>query len=84
MQLTTLLDNLYEHIDFLMRTEQFSVLDFRMKCVDIKTEYTEVLLGWLTATLPAKSKLPFRPEMYKRIESELNKRKQFGLLEGLK
>lgn len=60
-----LLDTIYDTADRLMRYGQFTELDARLRNLNVRNMNEEEILGWLTATLPAKSKLKERPEFYK-------------------
>lgn len=76
---------IYERCDSLMKCGQFAKLDSEIATLDITSLDIDLLIGWLTATLPAKSKLPSRGEFFSQVRVEIKKRGQWekGLLTGL-
>ena len=79
------LDLIYDSIDDLMRNEEFPRLDSILARISITDLSTDILLGILTATLPAKSRLPARAELFNAIEQTIQQRGEYeeGLLIGL-
>lgn len=79
------LDKLYDEVDLLMREGKFEELNLLIKRLIVKDLETDILLGYLTATLPAKSKLPFRQVFVARCCKTIKDRGEFeeGLLKGL-
>jgi hypothetical protein len=78
------IDPIYDIIDAYMRYGKFDTINDWLRVIP-KCTTTNHLLAYLTATLPAKSKLPYRPEFLKMVESELRKRNEWtdGVLTGL-
>jgi len=56
-----------------------------LRQVDVRIFSTDLLLGILTATLPAKSKLPSRTPFFGKVEAIIKRRGEWekGLLTGL-
>jgi len=56
-----------------------------LESVDIGNNSLDGLLGYLTATLPARSKLSYRAKFFEKVEEEIIRRREYekGLLEGL-
>jgi len=79
------MDLIFDRIDELMRKEQFSSIDSILRKVCISDQTGDVLLGLLTASLPARGDLPFRAEFCREVKSVLTARGEFedGLLIGL-
>jgi len=79
------LDELYEEIDGLMKNGAFEECDEILRRVDVVRTDTDLLIGYLTTTLPGKSKLHSRPGFYKQVEEELKRRRNYTpcLLRGL-
>lgn len=79
------LDLIYDSIDDLMRNEQVQRLDSILASIPITDLSTEILLGILTATLPAKSRLPMRAGFFNAVEQTIRQRGEYeeGLLTGL-
>ena len=79
------LDVLYDRVDDLLKAQQFTVLDDLLRQVDVDSISVDVLLGLLTATLPARSKLPARPKFFADVETSIKTRGAWenGLLAGL-
>lgn len=59
-QLSTKLDNNYDIADIMMRAGRLAELNKPLARIDVDATDTDILLGWLTATLPAKTQLPDR------------------------
>jgi hypothetical protein len=79
------LDLLYDRVDELMRTGQFEALDSLLQQVRLGDMSIDVLLGLLTATLPARSRLPSRQAFFRETENALREWGEYedGLLTGL-
>jgi len=79
------LDLIYDSIDEMMRGGQFSELDSLLERLPTNTLSADMLLGVLTATLPARSRLANRKEFFCDVEACLKDRREFedGLLTGL-
>jgi Arc/MetJ-type ribon-helix-helix transcriptional regulator len=79
------MDMLYDKIDELMRSGQLERLDDLLKGVREEELSADVLLGLLTATLPARNRLPSRAKVLRETERILRARCEFqeGLLAGL-
>lgn len=79
------LDEIYSWADELMRAGRFQYLDAAIAAFHPEEMTTNNLLGVLTATLPAKSKLPARKAFYHDVERILTARGEMepGLLAGL-
>jgi len=79
------LDLLYDAIDQLMRQSKFDELDTILPGVPIAECSLDLLLAFLTATLPARIRLSSRPKFFADVKSELQSRGELeeGLLTGL-
>lgn len=79
------LDCVYDEIDYFLTKGQFALVNGMLESIPTDEYSTPVLIGFLTATLPAKSKLPFRPTFFARVEGCLRSRKELcdGILSGL-
>jgi hypothetical protein len=79
------LDLIYEKIDSLLRGGDFAEVDSILSRVETKSLSVDLLLGLLTSTLPARTKLPSRREFFARVEGEITERGELedGLLTGL-
>jgi hypothetical protein len=79
------LNDLYYGVDKFFRMGWFDEINFELEELDIQITNTDILLGWLTVTLPAKSKLPFRKEFFNKVVLEIEKRGEMepNLLRGL-
>lgn len=79
------LDLIYDSVDELMQNTEFPRLDSILATVRASDHSVDVLLGILTATLPARSHLPSRVKLFKDIEKTLRERGEYeeGLLTGL-
>ena len=79
------LDLIYDSIDDLMRNEEFQRIESILARISITDLSTDILLGILTATLPAKSRLPNREEFFNAVEQTIRQRGEYeeGLLAGL-
>ena len=79
------LDLIFARVDETFRRGDFFDCDHQLQHLAVGDYNTEVLLGLLTATLPARSLLPSRPDFYSRTEAEIFRRGEMepGLLTGL-
>ena len=79
------LDLLYDGVDELMQRGEFGQLDAVLARLGPATLSTNLLLGVLTATLPARHSLPARRALLPGIEQALRSRGDYeeGLLTGL-
>ncbi|MCH7989825.1 MAG: hypothetical protein IID46_11845 [Planctomycetes bacterium] len=79
------LDLIYDSIDEMLRNGQFSNLDSLLVQLPTNTLSPDMLLGVLTATLPARSRLSNRKEFFHNVEASLKERGEYedGLLTGL-
>jgi hypothetical protein len=79
------LDLIYDSVDKLMRDGQFSKLDAILSGVPVASLTADILLGLLTASLPARNRLPSRKPLFRQIEQTFKNRGQLepGLLTGL-
>ncbi|MFM9962764.1 MAG: hypothetical protein ACKV2Q_16260 [Planctomycetaceae bacterium] len=79
------LDLIFARVDETFRRDEFSDCDQWLQHLVVGDYSTDVLLGLLTATLPARSLLPSRPDFYSRTELEIQRRGEMepGLLTGL-
>ncbi len=84
-QVDAALDLLYDSFDGLFRRGEFERADSLLSQLSADKFSADVLLGILTATLPARSRLPSRPRFYHAVESTLRGRGELedGLLTGL-
>ncbi len=79
------LDSIYEEIDSLMHAGDLAAIDNILKAVNIKETDTVLLIGYLTFTLPVRSKLIYRELFYHNTEKVLRERGELkdGILHGL-
>lgn len=80
------LDALYDVIDYLLRCDMFQRVDDILDSIDVKEEPEDILLTFLTGTLPARSKLNRRADFFNRVKQlyeELGEPDIDGLLGGL-
>jgi hypothetical protein len=79
------LDLLYDGIDEKLRNGAFEEVDSQLSNLRAADFSCDILLGLLTATLPAKAKLPHRDTVLRSVESTLRERGEYeeGLLTGL-
>lgn len=70
------LDDIFECVDHLMLEGAFWRVNnlLRLRLSKVESIPTDVLIGWLTATLPAKSKLSMRLAFFKAVQLELVRR----------
>lgn len=79
------LDIIYDNVDSLLSEGKLTTLDSLLKSAEVNALSTDLLLGLLTSTLPAKTKLLSRKDLFQAVEGELRKRKEWedGILTGL-
>jgi hypothetical protein len=79
------LDLIYDRIDTLLIAHEFDEVDAILESADLKILSIDVLLGLLTSTLPARTKLASRKAFFMAIEQEAKRRGEWeqGLLTGL-
>jgi hypothetical protein len=79
------LDELFDSFDTLFLDGRFDKADQRLASVAVESVSTTMLIGFLTATLPAKSKLKKRAAFFESVSKELSKRgdTDSSLLQGL-
>ena len=79
------LDLLYDQIDGMLKAEKFKEVDIILLGLDVPSISLNLLLGFLTATLPARSKLRSRRWFFERVEAALRERGELeeNLLVGL-
>ena len=79
------LDMLYDSIDQFMRDGRFAELNTLVESVDVESYSDDILLGLLTSTLPARTKLPSRKHVFQKIKKTLKRRNDYeeGMLAGL-
>lgn len=79
------LDLLYDNVDELLRGGRFAELGRLLDAVQTAEYSADLLLGLLTATLPARSRLPARAAFFERVQRTLQQRGELesGLLTGL-
>lgn len=84
-QLDAALDLVYDQIDEKLSSGSLDQMDRLLANVDPESLSTDLLLGLLTATLPARSRLPARNRFYREVERVLRNRPEWeeGLLAGL-
>lgn len=81
------LDQIYEKIDEMMSTGHLKDLDLMLASIPVEKTDTDLLLGYLTATLPVKRFMAGRKLFYESVRKELTRRGEAdvdnGLLKGL-
>lgn len=79
------LDLLYDAVDEMLRRREFPEVDAILRDANVADLSINILIGLLTVTLPARSRLSSRAEFYTRVEDILRQRGEFeeGLLTGL-
>lgn len=68
------LDRLYESVDAMMKDGRLKDLSQELSSVEVGTTSVDILLGYLTATLPVKDTLESRTDFFERVQLELVKR----------
>lgn len=81
------LDIIFDNVDEAFRAGRFDSIDFLLKDAQFDTDKLSInlSLGWLTATLPAKSKLPNRKQFFDAVKKSMEARGEMTstLLAGL-
>ncbi len=79
------LDLIYDSTDQMLREAQFDEIDLLLSQLSVKDLSTDMLLGLLTATLPARSRLSRRGAFFLDVKKILRDRQELeeGLLTGL-
>ena len=79
------LDVLYDRVDDLLKAKQFALVDDLLRQANVTSLSTDMLLGFLTVTLPAKSKLAARDKFFADAEASIKTRGEWenSLLAGL-
>ncbi len=79
------LDLLYDSVDEFLCRGELAKLNSYLSCVVAADLTINILIGLLTATLPARSRLPARRALFMEVDAELRRRNEFeeGLLTGL-
>lgn len=80
------LDSLFDVIDYLLRCGKFQHIDDILDAINVGEEPEDILLTFLTGTLPARSKLNRRADFFNRVKQlyvELGEPDIDGLLGGL-
>ena len=79
------LDLIYDQVDALLRSGALARIDALLSGTDVRSLSPDVLLGLLTATLPARTKLRSRKAFFKKVETFLKSREDWenDLLTGL-
>lgn len=79
------LDIIFDRIDEMLLANEFDRVDRLLREIKLSDFSVDLLLGFLTATLPAKNQLSYRDAFFKRVEQLLHNRgeAQDGLLVGL-
>ncbi|MDR3402513.1 MAG: hypothetical protein P4L99_08445 [Chthoniobacter sp.] len=79
------LDAVYAHFDTLLRAHNYSRVDELLNSVEPKDYGIDLLLGFLTITLPARRWLKSRSALFEKTEKNLRSRKEWeeNLLAGL-
>jgi hypothetical protein len=79
------LDIIYDQINWRLKEQKFYETDQLLQNVNVAEYSVDLLLGLLTATLPARSKLRSRAQFFSEVEAVLKERGQWedNLLVGL-
>jgi hypothetical protein len=80
------LDYIYDYFDKEFRAGEFEACNTILVECDVTDFSLTILIGFLTTSMWAKSKLPNRPAFYNRVKKEIERREgviQPGLLDGL-
>ena len=72
-------------LQHMIRSGRIDALDHRLSTIDVGQTDTDLLLAWLTATLPVRYQLPARPELFAETKRVMIERGDFepGILDGL-
>jgi hypothetical protein len=79
------LDLIYDQINWRLKEQKFYETDQLLQNINVADHSVDLLLGLLTATLPARSKLRSRAQFFSEVEAVLKERGQWedNLLVGL-
>lgn len=79
------LDIIYDNINNLLTEGDYQRIDAILSALDPEPLSVDILLGLLTSTLPARTKLSRRRDFFSKVEEELRRREGWekGLLTGL-
>jgi len=84
-QIDAALDLIYDRIDTFLLNCKFQEVDSILRGINPDGLSVDILLGLLTCTLPARTKLSTRAAFFVMVEQEIKKRGEWevGLLSGL-
>lgn len=68
------IDEIFNFINGLFKKELFSTVDMIIKNIPVERQDSEIILSYMTITLPAKSKLPSRNDFVQRSIETLKER----------
>lgn len=79
------LDEIFDIFDDELIKGRFDHCNTMLQEVQIYATHTDLLIGYLTVTFPARDKLAYRSGFFKAVEKEIKKRGHYqeGLLDGL-
>ena len=77
------LDFIFDCIDDMLIAGEFSEVNEIIKKVDINKYDISLLLGFLTITLSAKNKLPYRSEFFMNVKNSYHKNDVNEMFSGL-
>jgi hypothetical protein len=79
------LDIVYDAVDELLRNGEFDELNQHLAALAVAKYSTDILIGLLTATLPARRRLSARPSLLTAVEATIRERGEYGegILTGL-
>lgn len=85
MSIDSDLDRVFDRIDAMMRDGKFRLLNELIENINAEDLPIDMLLGILTATLPARSKLPARAKLLDDTRETLTRRGEYkpAVLAGL-
>lgn len=87
MSIASDLDAIYDKIDGMMHAGKIKEIDQILAAVSMDSTSTDLLLGYLTITLPVKSSLPSRVAFYEATRAKLCREHEADvdrILQGLK
>lgn len=68
------LDRIYDEMDTLMWAGRMEKIDKILEGIRVESTSIDLLVGYLTATLPVKSRLVARPKFFEAVKQELIRR----------
>ena len=79
------LDEIYNKVDDLLLAGKFEEVDKLLSYIDVRNTNIDILLGWLTITLAARSKLKNRANFFFQCKTKIvfDDRNSSTLLQGL-